>query len=316
LRVEAHELEGSTSENAFTPLITGQWDATDDTMLYLTYVEGFKSGGYDNRSNANPDPAFVTPGQNPATAATIVGAWEFDKEEASSIEFGAKNTLADGAAELNLAVFYTEYDDLQTSVFDGGIGFNVANAGKATTQGVEMDGRWALHEYFSLAGSLAYLDFEFDEFPVAQCYFGQIQLDPGTVTNAALSLCDAAGERKEYTPEWKGVISGDFSYPLMDGLELRAGADVQFSDSYIWTPQLDPRTEQDAYYKVNARIALKSDVDTWEVALIGNNLTDERVVDYGGTAVLAGTLTSGTGMAYYAFTNRPRTYAIQGTWRF
>jgi hypothetical protein len=179
-----------------------------------------------------------------------------------------------------------------------------------------MDGRWALTEHFSLAGSLAYLDFEFDEFPVAQCYFGQIQLKPDTVTNAALSLCDAAGERKEYTPEWKGVISGDFMYPLMDGIELRATADLQFSDSYLWTPQLDPRTEQDAYYKVNARLAVKSDMDTWEVALIGNNLTDERVIDYGGTAVLAGTLTSGTGMAYYAFTNRPRSYAIQGTWRF
>jgi iron complex outermembrane recepter protein len=93
--------------------------------------------------------------------------------------------------------------------------------------------------------------------------------------------------------------------------------DFQYTDDYIWTPQLDPRTEQDAFTKINARIALaESTGDTWEVALIGNNLTDERTHSYGGNAVLAPLLTAGTGMAYYAFTDRPRSYAIQATYRF
>jgi iron complex outermembrane recepter protein len=312
LRVEAHQIEDSRSENAFTPQLTVQWDATDDIMLYASYVEGFKSGGYDNRSNAHPDIAYVVPG----TVASTVGAWEFDKEEAQSFELGMKATLADGAAEVNVAVYYTEYDDLQSSVFDGGVGFNVQNAGMATTQGVEIDGRWRVAEYLTLTGSMAYLDFEFDDFDVAQCWFGQSVLEPDSVTNAALSLCDASGERKEFTPEWKGVVGADFFYPVSDGLEMRAGMDVQYSDEYIWTPQLDPRTVQDSYYKVNARLALASSADTWEVAVIGNNLTDERVVDYGGTGVLAGTLTGGTGMAYYGFSNRPRTYSLQATYRF
>ena len=313
LAIEPNQLEDSRSEDAFTPQLILQWDATGDLMLYASYVEGFKSGGYDNRSNAHPDPAVVVPGTGP----NVIGAWEFDKEEATSFEVGFKSTLGDGAAELNGALFYTEYDDLQTSVFDGVVGFNVQNAGKATTQGMELDGRWLLHEYFTLSGSLGYLDFEFDDFDVAQCWFGQAQLEPDRVTNAALSQCDASGERKEFTPEWKGVVTADFNYPVTDALELRAMVDLQYTDSYLWTPQLDPRTEQDAFTKVNARLALaESSSDTWEVALIGSNLTDERTHSYGGTGVLAGTLTGGTGMAYYAFTDRPRSYSLQGTYRF
>lgn len=311
LRVEPNHMKGKLNEDAFTPLVTLQWDATDDIMVYATYVEGFKSAGYDNRSNADPDPAVIVPG----TPANAVGAWEFDKEEATSYEIGMKSSFG-GVAELNLAVFYTEYDDLQTSVFDGGVGFNVANAAGAEISGVEIDGRWAISEYFTLSGSLGYLDFEFKDFDVAQCWFGQTVLEPDSVTNAALQQCDASGKRKEYTPEWKGVLTGDFHYPISDGLELRAVVDVQYSDEYLWTPQLDPRALQDSYTKVNARIALAQAEDSWEIAVVGNNLTDEETIDYGGTGVLASTATGGTGNAYYAFSSRPRYYAIQGIYRF
>lgn len=124
------------------------------------------------------------------------------------------------------------------------------------------------------------------------------------------------GERKEYTPEWKGVLTGDFHYPIADELELRAVVDLQYTDEYLWTPQLDPRAVQDAFTKVNARIALAQADDRWEIAVIGNNLTDEDTIDYGGTGVLASTATGGTGNAYYAFTSRPRYYAVQGIYRF
>lgn len=311
LRIEPNTQEGSIDENAFTPQVTVQWDVSDDVMLYASYVEGFKAGGFDNRSNADPDPAVIVPG----TPANAVGAWEFDKEEATSYEIGMKASFG-GVAELNAAAFFTEYEDLQTSVFDGGVGFNVGNASSAEVSGVEIDGRWLITEYFTLSGSLGYLDFEFKEYDVAQCWFGQAVLDPGSVTNAALQQCDASGKRKEYTPEWKGVITGDFYYPLGDALELRAQVDLQYSDEYIWTPQLDPRSVQDAFTTVNARISLAESSDTWEIAVIGNNLTDEETINFGGVGVLAALATGGTGNAYYAFSSRPRYYALQGIYRF
>ena len=72
---------------------------------------------------------------DPLNGAAITGSWEFDREEATSIELGSKMSLADGAAELSVALYMTEYTDLQVSQFDGTLGFNVTNAGEATVQG-------------------------------------------------------------------------------------------------------------------------------------------------------------------------------------
>jgi len=82
------------------------------------------------------------------------GSFEFEDEQATAFEAGSKISLLGGTAEVNVAVFYTEFDDLQGSIFDGTLGFNVGNAAKATTQGVEIDGRWAITDDWSMNGSI------------------------------------------------------------------------------------------------------------------------------------------------------------------
>jgi len=306
-------IAGQRKEEEFNPLVTLQWDATDDMMLYATYVEGFKAGGFDIRSNGHPDPNVVN-GQNLGRGLDIVGVFEFEDESAESIEVGAKMRVG-GSAELNVAAFYTEYTNLQTSQFDGVLGFNVQNAGEAEISGVELDGRWLVTPGLTLSGAVAYLDFEYTDFKNNQCYFGQQVLEPGAVQPDGVT-CDATGKRKEYTPEWTGSLIADYVMPLGDSLELRTTLDLNYSDSYTYNPTLDPRSEQDAYTRINLRLALGAVSGAWEVAFIGQNLTDEDVVTYGGEGPLAGALTNGTGMGYYKFLDRPATYALQGTYRF
>ena len=130
------------------------------------------------------------------------------------------------------------------------------------------------------------------------------------------ATCDATGKRKEYTPEYSGMLSADYVMPLGRGLELRSTLDLVFSDEYTFNPTLDPRSVQDAFTKVNLRIALGAQSGAWELAFIGQNLSDEDVVIYGGEGPLAGALTGGTGMGYYQFLDRPATYAVQGSYRF
>ena len=142
------------------------------------------NNSFSNVAEIAADPGGVAPIPN-------TGVFEFEEEEAESVELGGKFTLADGAAELNVALFRTEYSDLQTSQFDGILGFNVVNAGEAVTQGIEMDGRWRVSEGLTLLGSMAYLDFEYDTFDNAQCYFGQT---PNSASNP--SLCDVSGQRR------------------------------------------------------------------------------------------------------------------------
>ncbi|MBT4522334.1 MAG: TonB-dependent receptor, partial [Halieaceae bacterium] len=79
---------------------------------------------------------------------------------------------------------------------------------------------------------------------------------------------------------------------------------------------LDPKGSQDSYTRVNARMAVGAADGTWEVALVGKNLTDEKVLSFGGNATLAGPLTGGGGNAYYGFIDRPLSVAVQGLYRF
>ena len=312
--IEAYDpIQGSRSESVFTPLVTLQWDTNDAAMLYASWTRGFKSGGFDVRSNAHPDPAVVAPGTSPA----LFGTFEFEEEEATNFEIGAKTTLLDGAAELNAALFFTDYEDLQVSQFDGVLGFNVTNAAEASIRGVELEGRWLAADSLTLSGSLSYLDFEYDNFPNSQCYFGQAQVDPGSVTDRTRNLCDVAGERKEYTPEWRATVVGDHIATVMGSYQLHTTVDVLYVDDYLWNPTLDPRSQQDAYVEVNARIGFSPEDGNWEIALLGKNLTNEDVVNFGGDAPLATrVLTRGGGNAYYGFINRDRSVAIQAKLNF
>jgi hypothetical protein len=131
---DGHNLDGDRKETVFTPLLTLQWEATDDIMAYASWSTGFKSGGFD-------------------AAASMASSWEFEEEEATTYELGAKTTWLDGAAEVNVALYRTEYDDLQTSQFDGTLSFVVGNAKETVVQGLELDGRWAVVTYLRGATS-------------------------------------------------------------------------------------------------------------------------------------------------------------------
>lgn len=301
---EPHDLNDSRSEDNFSPMITAEYDLNEDVMLYATASQGFKSGGFDVRSNASPDTPFP------------VGTFAYDEEEATSFEAGAKTTLLGGAAELNVAVFFTQYDDLQVSVFDSKVGFNVGNAAEAETQGIEIDGRWMLTDTLTLTGALAFLDFEFKDFEDGQCTQGvlpdQVLVYPGSTEFDG--FCDYTGETNQYVADWSGNIGLDYTNTIGSALEFRANLDVIFTDDYNPSQTLDPAVEQDGYSKINARVALAEIEGVWEVAVVGKNLTDETIVTYSNGTPLA--FSTFEAKSRYNFYERGRSVAIQGTYRF
>jgi len=128
LGIVPHSISGKRSENNFSPLVNLQYDFADDSMAYLSWARGSKAGGFDARSNKPP-----VAGGTPLTS----GTFEFEDEQATTYELGVKSRIAN-TAEINAAVFYTDYKDLQTSAFDGAIGFNVGN-GSAEVKGMEIE---------------------------------------------------------------------------------------------------------------------------------------------------------------------------------
>jgi len=284
-----HTYDESRSSTNVSPSFNVQYDLDGDTMLYARVAKGFKSGGF-----------------NEAEVTGDLDLFEFDDEEALSYEVGVKMGLLDGAATLNGNIFYTEYEDRQVSAFKG-TSFVVGNAAESTTQGVEIDGQWAATEKLTLGLSVAYLDSTFDDFADAGCTADQ----EVAARTGGLGDCtqDLSGKTTEFAPEWTASFNASYYQPIGDDLELVVQVDGNYSDEYFYAQDLDSSESQDSYVKWNARLALASMNDTWEVALIGKNLTDETVTAHGNDIPLY------LG-AHYVFTERPRSVAIQATWRF
>lgn len=296
VRVVDHAISGRFSENSTTPMVNIQYDVTPDLMAYASYAKGVKAGGFDIRSNALP----TTPG--------FPGAFIFKPEKADSYEGGLKfqnRTLA-----LSVSYYNTKYKDLQTITFDGGIGFNVDNASAAKVQGVEAEGRVSLGDHVRLSGSVAYLDFKYTDWQRGQCPFGQApNVQPG-------NFCDYTGTRATFTPKWSGNVAADFTYPVSEGLQIALNVNADISSSYRSGNVLDPFTDQSGYAKIGARLALGTIDDGWEVAIVGRNLTNERIVLTSGQLPLSTTLTGNTGTAYTGIFDRPRNIAVQTSLKF
>jgi iron complex outermembrane receptor protein len=301
IKIYAHELEGERKESQLDPLINLQYKLDKDTLFYASYTQGSKGGGFDIRSNSYPE--------NPVNP----GSFEFEDEQATSYEFGGK--FGFGVLEINAAIFYTRYDDLQVTQFDGTVGFNVQNAAEAEIKGIEIDGRWLLAEALVLSGSLAYLDFEYLDFDVAQCAPALVLPDQ-ILSSTVDGLCNISGERAIYTPELSGSLRLEYQQDIGDWAYMTYGLNMEYSDEYNAGVTIDPNTVQDSYSRWGLRVALADYDDQWQVALIANNITDERVMTLSNTLPFATTLTSGTGVAYYGIYDRPRSVALELTYNF
>ncbi|MBT8078018.1 MAG: TonB-dependent receptor [Gammaproteobacteria bacterium] len=296
----SHPVDGSRDETKFSPEVKLVWNASDDAMLYGSFARGFKSGSFDFRANnRNFYPDMPT-------------SFEFDDEENTNWELGGKFSLGD-TAELNVAVFFTDFEELQISIFDGVLGFNVGNAAKAEVVGLELDGRWAPAEWLMISGGLAWTDFEFTDFQNGQCYFGRapdIDLDG----DGTPELCDYTGESNQLVSDVQGNLNFDFVWPVGTDLELRALYNLFYTSEYDASATFDPKLVQKGYSMHNIRVGLGAESGRWEVAILGRNLSDEKVLQFGGDTPLAGS-TFGAG-SNYAFYGRGRQVTLQALLRF
>jgi len=295
-----HSVNRTRNEKQFDPLVNLQYNINDDVMIYASYTEGSKAGGFDMRSNSLP------------TGFAVPGTFEFEDEQATSYELGAKFGFDRG--EINAAIFYTEYEDLQITQFDGAVGFNVQNAAESQIQGIELDGRFLLAENLLLTASVAYLDYEYKDYDVAQC--APAVAATQTPSESSPGLCDFSGERAANTPEFSGNLSISYEHGIGDWGTMSYAVNMDYSDDYFASSTLDPNSKQNSFTKWGARLGLESIEGNWQLALIGNNLTDERILTQSTALPLSEALTGGAGVAYYGIYERPRNVALEFTYNF
>ncbi|NIB42327.1 TonB-dependent receptor [Pseudomaricurvus alkylphenolicus] len=298
----------SRDEESLTWSANLQWDVNGDTMVYGSVSTGFKAGGF-NTLAMGPDPDDA----------------DFEEEQVITFEVGSKMSLMDGAAELNVAVFRTEYDDLQAAVFTGQATFNVLNAAEAITQGIEIDGRWQVTDNLLLTGSLGWTDFEFESFPNQACTHDQFEafreavwaggnnilgafVNNGDCSQAGIN--DLAGRSNAFTPELSAVVSAAYSWQLGSQYQLHLVTDAIYTDETYREEDLDPKLLTDATTKINASLRLKSVDGIWEIGLIGKNLTDvdDDMIFGADTPLFAG--------SRFASINAPRSIALTASLNF
>jgi iron complex outermembrane recepter protein len=281
-------LAGNRSEDHVLPSVGFQYDLSDDVMAYASWTKGAKAGGYDSNSNSGPP----------------FGSFEYLAEKAENYEIGAKMTLG-GVFELNLAAYYTEFQDLQVSAYDG-VSFKVTNAAAAEIQGVELDSRWQATSNLLFSAAVAYTDFEFTKY-IGTCYTLQRP-------NVGTSACDLSGKKNQFVADWTASASADYRIPL-GAFELRGVLDAYYTGDYFVSTTFDPKQVQDAYVKLNARLQFGAADGRWEIALLGKNLTDELIMPYGADVPLANSIAVGA-FSGVRFVEPGRTVAFQGTLRF
>ena len=246
-------------DDNLSPEVAINYYINEDVSVYVSYKEGFKSGGVDNS-------ALPTASINPLSPTFEgFGALIYESEEAEGIELGVKANLLDGNMRLNATVFSYEYVDLQVQLFDSKIiQFSTFNAGGVETEGFEVDVLWNTNvEGLTLRGAFAYTD------------------NMNTKDFIVPSGENLKGTKGNFNPEITGFAGFTYDQELTSGWRSNISADARYSDDYGWVAQINsPR--QDSYWLFDASLSLYSDDGKHSINFIGRNLGDEIVIIGGG----------------------------------
>ncbi|MEP5566299.1 MAG: TonB-dependent receptor [Halioglobus sp.] len=237
----------------------GDWEETspkfalsyllnDDVMLFGSYAEGFKSGGFFGR-NTSVDGLTTS----------------YDPEYVATTELGVKSDWVDGRMRFNATVFSTDYDDKQeenlVTTADGNVDTYVSNATTAEIQGAELEFTALLTESIRLHMFYAYLDAEYKD------YDADINND-GIITNNDHLLLRRA-------PENTFGASANYATNFGDNLGFNANV------IYRWQDEMETIADNDPLGNVESHGIWNASVDfvyrgNYQLSVYGRNLTDER----------------------------------------
>ncbi len=219
---------------------------TDDALIYATYSEGYRPGGTN-------DIAFIEPGTTPPPPG-------FGPDNLSNYEIGWKTSIMENRIDINGALFYIDWEDLQTATFDPDSPFNIVrNAGEAEITGVEFDISATPVDgfYLNLSGSFQNAEYASDV--------------PGNDPNVPFAL---DGQSIPNVPDFQFGAIVEYSWQAFGQTEAMIRGDWSFQDDRIIFPN-DPANDipLDSFHLFGVRAALEA--DNWTVALFVRNLFDE-----------------------------------------
>lgn len=168
---------GRTHDNDVSTTLRVAFDLTDNVNTYVSYATGFKATSWNLSRDSRPfasDFIAGSPAGSPAPAGSPIrnaglalpnltsGTRFAGPEEAAVLEAGIKAQFDKVA--FNVAVFDQTIEGFQSNVFTG-TGFALANAGKQSNTGVELDVTWTPIDPLLLTFAGTFQDPLYDSFP-------------------------------------------------------------------------------------------------------------------------------------------------------
>lgn len=225
--------------DAISSRVFARYDISDDINMYASIAEGFRSGGFN-----------------------IAGNPSYEPEDVLSYELGTKMTLLDGQIETDIALFYSDYTNVQViALLPVGAGGTIANVtsnlGEATIKGIEALFTWHVTEQLSMGLSGNAVETE--------------------VTTAAPGGSHAVGDDLDLVPDYSGGVWLDYNFNWSANLPgfVRLDFNKQGSASYRnRSVGAHYFAMSDTIDMLNARLGVST--DNWTVEVFANNLLNER----------------------------------------
>jgi iron complex outermembrane receptor protein len=228
------------------------WRPGDDSLIYATYSEGFRPGGFNRQGGPgsnNPD-VFVP--------------FQYVSDTVENIELGWKATFLDNRLRWNGTFYKVDWSDIQISVADLSI-TNLtfsANLGAAEVTGIDSDIVFAATDNLTLFASFAWNDTEITS--LSNESFTAENIEP-------------VGSSLPFAPEFQYTLRGRYTWEAGE-FGYHAQLAVQYADeseNSIVSTQL---AKIPSYSNWDATIGFNK--DNWGAELFVDNITDERVIRY------------------------------------
>lgn len=233
------------TNHSITPKVSLSYKLNEDAMVYVLADEGYRTG------NSN-----LAPPKDPFTGLALPQSYQPD--ELWNYEAGTKLAFFDRRLRIDADVFYIDWKKIQLQIRApvSGIPYT-ANAGTATSKGVELQVVGKPTQSTEVGGSLAYTDAKL------------ISISPGVPATV--------GDQLPGSAPFTSYLYGQYDFPVFGSADLTLRADYSFTGKEF--AELKNKDNPDAltygnYSSFGAQATLN--VGRYEVGIFASNLTDSR----------------------------------------
>ena len=284
---------GSSNDDEVTWTVRLAFDATDNVNIYFGAGTGFKATSWNLSRDSLPFASDIAAIEAAGLGVpNLASGFRFaGPEDATVYEIGLKARFDRGS--INIAIFDQEIEGFQSNIFNG-TGFNLQNAGKQSTTGVEIDASWVPTDALTLTFSGTFLDPKYDSFPNFVL--------PGNIT------VDLSGTQVPGVHETSINTSATYSFDIGASTSGFVRAEYIYEDEIQIIENVPKSIASREVSTFNASLGIQWD-NGFEAMLWGRNLSND---DY----LLSAFPAVAQSGSFSGYPNEPRTYGLTLTKRF